>query len=475
MITRGQGRVGSRLSRLRLRARRRADRALRGLSGWAKPPQLTAGAFASAILVGTVLLSLPVATETGEAPPFVTALFTATSAVCVTGLIVVDTPVYWSTFGEVVILALIQVGGFGIMTLATVLTLVVGRKLGLRMAVRARSEAKALTLGDVRQLVTGVLLVTVVAESILAAVLWLRWWLGYGEPVGHALYLGVFHAVSAFNNAGFALFSDSLEGFVADPWISVPVALAVIAGGLGFPVWVELWWFTRRRRKAYRWSLHARITLTTTAVLLVVGFVAFLALEWNNPATMGGLDLRGRILAAFFQAVMPRTAGFNSLPFGEMNTSTLLVTDILMFVGGGSAGTAGGIKVTTFALLAFVIYANVRGEPSVHVADRRLASGVASQATTVVLLAVGLVMTSTLALMIMTPFTLDQILFEVTSAFGTVGLSTGITGQLTAPGEVLIVFLMFVGRIGPITLASALALRRRARRYELPEERPIVG
>nr|WP_198659037.1 potassium transporter TrkG [Nocardiopsis sp. FIRDI 009] len=475
MITRGQGRVGSRLSRLRLRARSRADRALRGLSGWAKPPQLTAGAFASVILVGTALLMLPAATETGEATPFVAALFTATSAVCVTGLVVVDTPVYWSTFGEVVILALIQVGGFGIMTLATVLTLVVGRKLGLRMAVRAGSEAKALTLGDVRQLVTGILLVTVVVESILAAILSLRWWLAYGESVGHALYLGVFHSVSAFNNAGFALFSDSLEGYVTDPWISVPVALAVIAGGLGFPVWVELWRFSRRRRTAYHWSLHARITLTTTAVLLAVAFVAFLTLEWSNPATMGGLDLRGKVLSAFFQAVMPRTAGFNSLPFGEMNTSTLLVTDILMFVGGGSAGTAGGIKVTTFALLAFVIYANVRGEPSVHVAGRRLASGVASQAMTVALLAVGLVMASTLALMVMTPFTLDQILFEVTSAFGTVGLSTGITGQLTAPGEVLIVFLMFVGRTGPITLASALALRRRARRYELPEERPIVG
>ncbi|MEV2276582.1 potassium transporter TrkG [Nocardiopsis sp. NPDC049922] len=453
------------------------NRRLQGLSGWAKPPQLTAGAFALAILVGTALLSLPIATQTGEATPFVEALFTATSAVCVTGLVVVDTSGHWSTFGEVVILALIQVGGFGIMALATVLTLVVGRKLGLRMAVRTRSEAKALTLGDVRQLTTGILLVTVVAEAILAAALTARWWLGYGESLGHAAYLGVFHSVSSFNNAGFALFSDSLEGYAVDPWICVPVALAVVAGGLGFPVWLELWRFSRRAGEPSRWvwSLHARITLTTTAVLLAVGFVSFLALEWRNPATMGGLDPPAKLLAAFFQAVMPRTAGFNSLPFGAMNTSTLLVTDVLMFIGGGSAGTAGGIKVTTFALLAFVVYTNVRGEPSVHVAGRRLGAGVAEQAITVVLLSLGLVMTSTLALMILTPFTLDQILFEVTSAFGTVGLSTGITAELPPAGEMLLVLLMFAGRIGPITLASALALRRHPRRYDLPEERPIVG
>ncbi|KOX23905.1 ATPase [Nocardiopsis sp. NRRL B-16309] len=445
------------------------------MSTWAKPPQLTAGAFATLVLLGTGLLALPAATESGESAGFDTALFTATSAVCVTGLIVVDTPGYWSTFGEVVILALIQIGGLGIMALATVLTMAVGRRLGLRMAVRTSSEAKSLTLGDVRELVKGIVTVTVIAEALLAVVLALRWWLYYGDPPGQAVYFGIFHSVSAFNNAGFALYSDSLEGFVGDPWISIPVAVAVIAGGLGFPVWLELWRFSRRRGEPYHWSLHARITLVTTGVLLVVGFAAFLLLEWRNPATMGGLDLRGKVLAAFFQAVMPRTAGFNSLPFGEMNTQTLLVTDILMFIGGGSAGTAGGIKVTTFALLAFVILANVRGEPTVHVSGRRLSDGVVSQTTTVALLAIGLVTAATLALMTITPFSLDEILFETTSAFGTVGLSTGITADLPVAGEAVIVFLMFVGRIGPITLASALALRRRPRRYELPEERPIVG
>ncbi|MFD7367335.1 TrkH family potassium uptake protein [Nocardiopsis alba] len=432
-------------------------------------------AFAALILLGTGLLSLPFAVEADERAPFMTALFTATSAASVTGLAVEDTSSYWSLPGEVTILLLIQVGGFGVMALATVLALVTGRRLGLRMTVYTGSEAKGVSLGEVRQLVLGVLYVTLLFEGALSAVLTLRWWLTYDLPFTEALYTGTFHAISAFNNAGFSLYTDSLMGFAADPWITIPIAVAVIAGGLGFPVWVELWRFTRRRGESRHWSLHAKITVAMTAVLLVVGFVAFLALEWNNPATMGGMSLRERLLTGFFQAVMPRTAGFNSLDFGAMNTQTLLVTDILMFIGGGSAGTAGGIKVTTFAILLLVVYANVRGEPTVHVAGRRLSHATVAQATTVTTLAMGAVLAATLTLMVITPFTLDRILFETVSAFATVGLSTGITADLPPLGQAVLVFLMFIGRIGPITLASALALRRRGRAYELPEARPIVG
>nr|WP_255430111.1 potassium transporter TrkG [Streptomonospora sp. PA3] len=436
---------------------------------------MTAGAFGVTIALGTALLWLPASTAEGVAPAFVTALFTATSAVCVTGLIVVDTPGYWSGFGEGLVLALIQVGGLGIMSLATVLSLLVTRRLRLAMQVRAGSETRSLTLGEVRQLVTGIVLVSAACEAVLAAVLSVRLWAGYGEPAGRALHLGVFHAVSAFNNAGFALYSDSLERFATDPWITVPVAVGVVAGGLGFPVWVELWRHARRRREQHHWSLHAKLTLATTAVLLVVGFAAFLLLEWDNPKTMGPLDVPGKLLTAFFQAVMPRTAGFNTLPFGDMHSQTLFVTDMLMFVGGGSAGTAGGIKVTTFALLAFIIYTNIRGESSVHIAGRRLSTGVAEQAITVLTLAIGLVFLSTFCLLVLTTFALDRILFEAVSAFSTVGLSTGITADLPPAGELILVFLMFTGRIGPITLASALALRTRVRRFELPDERPIVG
>ncbi|TQN31422.1 potassium uptake TrkH family protein [Haloactinospora alba] len=462
-------------ARTRHRARAAAARQLRGLTGRTKPPQLTVGAFAAVIAVGAILLSLPAATEAEGSAPLVTALFTATSSVCVTGLIVEDTPVYWSTFGESVIMVLIQIGGFGIVALATVLSLMAGRTLSVRMAVRAGVETKSLTLGEVRQLVMGILLVTVVAEAVLWLVLTLRLWLSHGDTVGRAAYLGLFHAVSAFNNAGFALYTDSLEGFATDPWITVPIAVAVVCGGLGFPVWVELWRHSRRRRERRHWTLHTKVTLVTTAVLVVAGFVVFLSFEWRNPATMGSLNVGDKLLTGFFQAVTPRTAGFNTLDFGGMRSETLLATDILMFVGGGSAGTAGGIKVTTFALLAFVIYANVRGEASVHVARRRVSASVISQATTVVLLAVGLVIGATLALTSLTGFTFERVLFEAISAFSTVGLSTGITGDLPVAGELIVVFLMFVGRLGPITLASALALRRRTRRYEYPHEQPIVG
>ncbi|MDT0328605.1 potassium transporter TrkG [Nocardiopsis sp. DSM 44743] len=445
-----------------------------GSGAWKRPPLVTVTAFGSLILVGTLLLSLPVA-DHGSATPFLTALFTATSAASVTGLVVVDTADHWSPFGEAVILALIQVGGFGIMAMATVLTLVVSRRMGLRMAVTTGSETKSVSLGEVRQLVLGVLWVTLVFEGALALLLTLRWWVAYDLSFVGALHTGVFHSISAFNNAGFSLYSDSLTGYATDPWITVPVALGVIAGGLGFPVWVELWRFSRRRGERRHWTLHAKLTLGTTAALLLIGFAAFLALEWTNPATMGPLSAPDKALTAFFQSVMPRTAGFNSLDFGAMRTQTLLVTDMLMFVGGGSAGTAGGIKVTTFAVLILVAYANVRGEPTVHAAGRRLTAGTASQATTVVMPALGLVLGATLVLMTVSPFTLDQILFETTSAFATVGLSTGITADLPPVGQGVLIFLMFVGRIGPITLASALALRRHGRLYELPEERPIVG
>ncbi len=426
-------------------------------------------AFGAATLLGTVLLMLPVATESGDVTSPVSALFTAVSAICVTGLVVVDTPTHWSTFGEVVILGLIQVGGFGVMTLASLLTLLVSRRLGLRMQLTAQAETKTLGLGDVRTVVGGVILASLVVETVTAALLALRFATGYGEPVGRAVYLGVFHSVSAFNNAGFALYTDSLVGFATDPWICVPILLAVIAGGLGFPVLFEL----VRRRNRRRWSLHTKITVPVYFGLLLIGTLAVLVFEWRN--TLGKLDLHHKLLVGLFHGVMPRTAGFNSLDVGQLQSSTLLVNDVLMFIGGGSAGTAGGIKVTTFALLAYVIFAEIRGEPSVHVMGRRLADQVQRQALTIALLGVGAVMTGTVILLSITTFDLDDVLFEVTSAFGTVGMSTGITAQLPAAGQLVLVVLMFIGRLGPITLASALALRERARRYELPEERPIVG
>ncbi|WP_091669470.1 TrkH family potassium uptake protein [Amycolatopsis marina] len=443
------------------------------LPTWRHPAQVVVTAFALAILAGTGLLMLPVSSASGDVTGIVPALFTATSAVCVTGLIVVDTPLYWSTFGEVVILGLIQIGGLGIMTLASLLGMLISRRIGLKMQLNAQAETKTLGLGDVRKVVSGVVRVSLIFEVVTAVFLTVRFATGYGEDWGRAAYHGVFHAVSAFNNAGFALYTDSLMRYATDPWVCLPIALAVIAGGLGFPVWFELW--RHRRRGRGRWSLHAKITLLATGALLAIGTFAVTVAEWGNPETLGPMGVPGKLLAGFFHGVMPRTAGFNSLDVAQMESGTLLINDILMFIGGGSAGTAGGIKVTTFALLGFVILAEIRGEPSVHVMGRKLTPSTQRQALTVALLSVGAVMSGTLILLTLTPFRIEQVLFETISAFGTVGLSTGITADIPPAGHLVLVALMFIGRLGPITLASALALKNRSRRYELPEERPIVG
>ena len=264
--------------------------------------------------------------------------------------------------------------------------------------------------------------------------------------------------------------------FVDDPWICLPIAAAVISGGLGFPVILELRRQLRpaggRRRS---WSLHLKLTLVATAALLVVGTGFVTATEWNNPATLGALDTPARLLAGFFQAVMPRTAGFNTLDYGQMEDGTLLGTIILMFIGGGSAGTAGGIKVTTFVILFFAVYAEVRGEPNVDAFGRRIDDRAIRQALTVVLLSIAAVVSATVVLIEMTALSTQTLLFEVVSAFATVGLSTGVTADLPSGAQLILVGLMFLGRLGPITLVSALALRERTRLYELPEGRPIIG
>ncbi|WP_316739210.1 potassium transporter TrkG [Streptomyces sp. MK7] len=443
----------------------------------AHPARAVVLAFALVILAGTALLALPVASQEDAATGVVTALFTSTSAVCVTGLAVVDTGTYWSGFGQGVILALIQVGGFGIMTMASLLALLVSGRLRLRMQLTAQAETKSLGIGDVRRVLLGVAGTTLIVEVATGAVLALRFRFGYGENIGDAVYLGYFHAVSAFNNAGFGLHADSITRYAQDAWVTVPIAVAVILGGIGFPVLLEILRHRHRSRTTGRrnWTLHTKLTVLTTAVLLATGTVLTCLLEWTNPATLGPHPTAGKILDGFFHSAMTRTAGFNAVDVGAMHASTLLMTCALMFIGGGSAGTAGGIKVTTFAVLAAAMAAEVRGEPTSTMMGRRLAPHTLRQALTVALLSVGLVMGATLVLLTLAEHPLEKVLFEVVSAFATVGLSTGVTADLPTTGHLLLTALMFIGRLGPITLVSALALRERTRRYELPEERPVIG
>lgn len=436
------------------------------------PTQVIAVGFGVAVTVGTGLLSLPVATRSGERADLVDALFTATSAVCVTGLVTVDTGSYWSGFGQAMILLLIQAGGLGIMTLATLFTVLLSRRLGLRARFLAQAETKSLTLTDIRAVVRRIVLFSLVSEAVAAVVLTLRFATTYHMPFGEALYDGVFHAVSAFNNAGFSTNADSLVGYVTDPWISLTIAVAVILGGLGFPVVFEL---LKCWRRPALWSVLTRITVALTAVLLVLGTAVLTLTEFSNPRTLGPLAGPEKLLAGFFASTMTRTAGFNSVDIGGMRPESLLASDVLMFIGGGSAGTAGGIKVTTFGLLAFVLWSEMRGEIHVNVGRRRISASNQRQALAIALLGVGAVVTATFLLLAITPYRLDVVLFEVVSAFATVGLSTGITANLPPEADVLLIVLMFAGRVGPLTLASALALRDRNRRFELPEERTIVG
>lgn len=415
---------------------------------------------------------LPISRPGPGGASFIEAFFTATSAICVTGLIIVDTPVAWTVFGQVVILVLIQIGGLGVMTFASIVGIAVVRRLSLRSRLTAAAETKSTGVLDVNKIVGSVLKISLLIEGAVAVVLFLWFAFALNYPLGKALWFAVFHAVSSFNNAGFALYSDSMMGFVTDPVVSLTLSASIILGGLGFPVLVQL---RREWRRPLRWTMNTRIVVAATISLLVLGTIYITAIEWSNPATLGPLDWPGKILAGFFQSVQTRTAGFNSIDIGAMDDASQFGMIALMFIGGGSAGTAGGIKVTTFAVLLFILVAEIRGDGVVNVFGKRLSRAVHRQAIALVLLSVGVVVAATIAIMIMSGLALGPVLFEAVSAFGTVGMSVGITAGLPVGAQLILIALMFLGRLGPITFASALALRDREILYQLPKERPIIG
>ncbi len=452
------------------------------------PAQLVLLSFAMLIGLGTALLTLPVAADGPDGVGLENALFLSTSATTVTGLSTVDIAEF-SLFGELVILALIQVGGFGIMTIGSVVALLTFQRVGLRQRMLAQAEIGNIDIGELSGLLGVIFRITVAVEGTLAAVLFVRFWEGgYEDGPISAAYSAIFHSVAAFNNAGISLYSDNLAGFVGDPLVSIPITIGFIVGGLGFPVYVEFlrrWKHEResrrgddssaRRDRARPWSLHARITVGATVVLLVVGPVMVLAFEWANPGTLGPMGWFDKLVNAWFQGVSPRTAGFNLIDNGALKETTLLGTSVLMFIGAGPASTSGGIKVTTFAVLACVIWAEVRGDSDVNVFRRRLPTVMIRQALAIALLSVGFVVASSLFLMTSDDLSLIDALYESTSAFGTVGLSTGVTGSISTAGHLLLVGVMLCGRVGPLTFATAFALRNRARLYRHPEERPIIG
>lgn len=436
------------------------------------PIRLVPSLFVLAIAIGTFLLSLPIASADGVRAPFLTALFTATSAVAVTGLVVVDTGTYWSPFGQVAILMMFQIGGLGIMTAATLFGLLAGRGFGLHDRIATQVERGRLETGDALSVLKLVLGITLAVEAVVALILTARLAISYDMTIGSALWHGVFHSVSAFNNAGFSTHADSVMGYQTDPLMLVPIMLAVIVAALGFPVMQDL---RDKRFDWRRWSLHSKITVIGTAILLLIGFVAILAMEWTNAGTLGPMSVSSKLLNAAFHSVMPRTAGFNSVDVGAFHDQTLMVNYFLMFIGGGSAGTAGGIKVTTFVVLFAIVLSEVLGRRDAGLYGRRFGSEVERQALSVTVLAATLIFAATTYIASITMLPLPEILFECISAFATVGLSTGITADLPPSAQVVIVLLMFIGRVGTITVATALAVGRPPRPYRYPKENLIVG
>ncbi|MEC9488800.1 MAG: TrkH family potassium uptake protein [Halanaerobium sp.] len=434
------------------------------------PAQVLTIWYLSAIIIGTILLSLPMATATGRGVDWIDALFTSTSATCVTGLIVVNTAEHWSIFGKAVIMLLIQFGGIGLMTTSTLFAVLLGRKITLKARLIIKEEVNSLQLSGIIHLTLRIFYLTFAFEALGTAVLFFRF---LGEmPLARAFFFAAFHAVSAFNNAGFDLFGNSLEGYTSDLVITTVIALLFIIGGLGFSVIVDY----LENRSWRRLNLHSKLVLTITAILIVIGFLIVFILELSNPATLGSLGWQGKILGAFFQGVTPRTAGFNSIPIDLLRPATLFILIFLMFIGASPGSTGGGVKTTTAGALLAVVYNLVRDREDVQIYGRRLDRNTVYRALSVVVISASFIVLIVLLLLLTENGSFLEVLFETVSAFGTVGLSMGQTPDLTEIGRILIVFMMFVGRVGPLTLALAIGNMSPGRqKLRYPLEKILIG
>lgn len=436
-----------------------------------KPTQILSFGFAFLILAGGILLSLPAASKSGESIGLLNALFTATSAICVTGLVVVDTYTQFSIFGQIVIMVLIQIGGLGIMTMATLVFLLLRRRITLRERLVMQEALNQLTLSGLVKLTQRILVITLVFEGIGALLLAIGFAKYYG--IGQSLYYGLFHAVSAFNNAGFDIVGGfrNITPFVEDPIINIVIMSLIVCGGLGFSVIYDI----LSARDFKRLSLHSKVVITMTLILLFSGFIMFYVLERTNPKTMGALTPTGKILAAAFQSVTTRTAGFNTINLEDLTMPSKYLTILLMFIGASPASTGGGIKTSTFALIIMMIYTVLASKENVEVYQRRIPTDNIFKAVVIAVISMLLVFTSSFLLTITEQADFLSILFEATSAFGTVGLTLGITSDLSAFGKIIIMLTMFAGRVGPLTLALALGSRTNKALIKFPEERILVG
>jgi trk system potassium uptake protein TrkH len=427
------------------------------------PSAVLVSGFAIVIAVGAGILMLPISSAAGTWTSPIDALFTSTSAVCVTGLAIVDTGTYWSTFGQVVLLVLMQVGGFGFMTGSTLLLfLLVGRRTALRDRILAQASTGTVELGSVSSVIRRVAIFTLIAEIAGMIVLTVAFLIGghAADPI-QAMWWGLFHAISAFNNGGMDLFGGyrSLADFVADPLVLTTLGVLILLGGLGFAIVGDI----AAKRRWRRLALETRVVVLTTLAIVAVGTASLAVFEWSNPATLGALPERARPFNALFETTTLRTAGFSTFPTAELRDPTLFIVMAMMFIGGASGSTAGGIKVNTFSVLLIAIVSTVRGRPSAEALGRRIPHEVVYRALSVALLSIAFIFIVALSLELTTPADTDfiAIVFESISAFGTVGASTGLTPELPPVARALLVAAMFAGRLGPLTLVLALAARAR--------------
>ncbi|HET7627780.1 MAG TPA: TrkH family potassium uptake protein [Bacillales bacterium] len=430
------------------------------------PPQMLIIGFVCLIIVGTLLLKLPISTTSPIS--WLTALFTATSATTVTGLIVVDTPTAFTMFGKIVILTLIQVGGLGIMTFAILIFLVMGKKISIKQRLLVQNALNQNTLGGIIKLAKNLLIFSLLIELVVAFLLALYW----GPKIGwqKGIFFSIFHTVSAFNNAGFSLWSDNLSRWVGDPIVNLLITFLIIIGGLGFTVLVNLW----TARHVRELTLHTKFMLVGTLALNVFGFLMVLSLEFNNPGTIGHLPLGQKLWASYFQGVIPRTAGFNTVPIGHLRDATLFILILLMFIGAGSTSTGGGIKVTTFIALLLTIVKILKGEQDAVAFGRTIKDSIFIRAFALVVASLTSIFTAIFILTLTEKASFLSIAFEVVSAFGTVGLSTGLTPHLSVIGKLVIISMMFIGKLGPLTLVFSVGAPE-IRNIRYPEGRLFIG
>lgn len=439
------------------------------------PPRVLVAGFAAIVLLGTCLLMLPIS-NAGEIPlSFIDALFTSTSATCVTGLIVVDTGTHFTMFGQVVIMLLIQIGGLGFMTMATLFALALKKKISLKERLILQEALNQGSIEGIVRLIRKVILFAICIEGTAALIFSIRW--AFDLPLGKAIYFGIFHAVSLFNNAGFDLFGSvsgpltSLTSYVGDPIINIVAMLLIVLGGLGFIVLSDLVDY----KHTSKLSLHSKIVLTITGFLIVIGAIVIFIFEWTNIRTFGNLDSWERFLASLFQSVSSRTAGASTMDIGAMRQASQFFIIILMFIGASPGSTGGGIKTTTFAILIGAVSAMIRGKENIVIYRYRLAKDRIFKAITLTLLSLFLVIAVSMILSTTEDYRFLLILFETTSAFGTVGLTMGLTAGLSTFGKMLLCLTMFAGRLGPLTLAYALGPKNDRELYRYPEGKITIG